>query len=289
VSRFVLELRPPESRHYASWDARIAAVTRYSRPDEVHALCEQAYALGARVVFAVLDDTIREALRSFQQWRTDVELWVAVPNMFAFIRDLTDLGMVGAARARFTRLTPAAMVRTGLRATGQLNGIRKKDFATGAMLVADMELAALRELRVRRLFLHQQVTEIALAGGVTSIFAAVLGRAAGLGIDAGLVTHNPVRARAVLGPTLERFTAIIAPANPRGYKMVPDRAACEALYRAHPGRFFASEATAAGSLPLDAVEAYASQLGLGGAVLDATAVALAFRGRATRPVAAAAR
>jgi len=61
----VLELRPPESRHYGSWDERLAAVSRFSRPDEVHAVCEKAYALGARATLAVLDDTIREALLGF--------------------------------------------------------------------------------------------------------------------------------------------------------------------------------------------------------------------------------
>ena len=42
----VLELRPAESRHYASWGERLETVARHSRPDELHALCEEAYALG---------------------------------------------------------------------------------------------------------------------------------------------------------------------------------------------------------------------------------------------------
>jgi hypothetical protein len=179
-------------------------------------------------------------------------------------------------------------VRTGLRASGQLNGIRKKDFATGAMLVADMELAALRELRVSRLFLHQQVTEIALAGGVTSIFTAILARAAGRGIDAGLVTNNPLRAAAVLGRDLARFAAVVAPANPRGWKMFPDRQACETLFRSDPGRFFAAGPTAGGTVALDAALAHVRALGLGGAVLDAGTVEAAFRDRATPRAAAAA-
>ena len=118
----VLELRPPESRHYGSWDECLATVSRFSRPDEVHALCEKAHALGARAVLGVLDDTIREALVAYQRWR-DMALWAVVPNMFAFIRDLTDLGMVGAARARFTRLRPGAMMKIGLGAVGQVPAV----------------------------------------------------------------------------------------------------------------------------------------------------------------------
>jgi hypothetical protein len=272
----VLELRPPESRHYGSWDERLAAVSRFSRPDEVHAVCEKAYALGARATLAVLDDTIREALLGFQRWR-DMALWAVVPNMFAFIRDLTDLGMVGAARARFMRLGPGAMTKIGLGAVSQVPAVLKKDFATGALLVADMELAALKGLRVSRLFLHPQLTEIGLAGGVRQLFTAVADRAARAGIEAGLVTNNPLRAAEVLGADLKRFAVVVAPANAKGWKMFPDRAACERLYRGDLARFAASEITAGGTIAPAAALAHVQATGLGTAVLDTRAVDAAFR------------
>ncbi len=274
--KLVLELRPPESRLYGSWTERLETVVRYSRPDEVHALCEKAWTLGARTVIAVLDDTIREALVAFQRWR-EIAVWAVIPNMFAFIRDLTDLGMVGAARARFMRLGPGAMVRTGLGAFADLGGIKRRDFKTGAMLVADMELAALRDLRIARLFLHPQVTEVALAGGLTNVFEAIAARAASLGIDAGIVTHNPVRAATVLGPKLERFAAVVAPCNAKGYKMFPSRAAAEQLLASQPARFFALDPTAGGHIPLANALAHIQSLGLPGAVLDWRAVECAFR------------
>ena len=197
--------------------------------------------------------------------------------MFAFIRDLTDLGMVGAARARFTRLGPAAMVRTGLGAVSRLGAIRRRDFATGTTLVAEMELAALRGLRVTRLFLHPQVTEVALAGGVSAAFTALADHAERLGIEAGIVTHNPLRAAAVLGRDLGRFAAVVAPCNPKGYKMFPDRDACEGLYRRDPGRFIAAEVTAGGTVAPETAMAHVRALGLAGAVVEPRFVEQAFR------------
>lgn len=272
----VLELRPPESRLYGSWEERLDAVSRFSRPDEVHAVCEKAHALGARAVMGVLDEPIREALLAFQRWR-DTELWAVVPNMFAFIRDLTDLGMVGAAQARFRRLRPGAMLRTGLGAVTQLPAVLKRDFATGALLVADMELAALRGLRVSRLFLHPQLTEIGLAGGVRRLFTAVADRAARAGIAAGLVTNNPIRAAEVLGDDLARFAVVVAPCNPKGWKMFPGLEACERLYRAAPERWAAAEITAGGTVDPATALAHVERLGLRTAVLDARAVDTAFR------------
>jgi len=276
MSDLVLELRPPESQHYASWRDRLDTVARYSQPDEVHALCEKSYTLGACAILTVFDDTIREALVAFQRWR-DLAVWAVVPNMFAFIRDLTDLGLVGAARARFLRLTPPQMASTGLRTMADLGAIRRRDFAVGTMLVSNMELAALRELRVTRLFLHPQVTEIALAGDSAAVFTALSATAQRLGIEAGLITHNPLRAAEVLGSELSRFAAIVAPCNPKGYKMFPSRGACERLFRSDPARFIAAEVTAGGTVAQEAALAHTRTLGLGGAVLDFRMVEAAFR------------
>ena len=287
MSDLVFELRPPEGRHYLSWAERLDAVARFSRADAVHAVCEEAYAIGARAILAVFDPTIREALTTFQRWR-DVPVWAVVPNMQAFIRDLTDLGMVGAAKSRFLRLKPADMIRLGLGVVPQVKGVLKKDFATGTTLVADMELAGLRGLKLTRIFLHPQVTEIALAGGVTAVFTALADRAERMGLEAGLLTHNPVRAAAVLGSTLGRFKVVIAPANPKGYKMFPSRATCEQLFQSDPGRFLATEITAGGAVDRASALAYVRQLGMPGALVDVTYVEAAFRAGtpAAAPVAA---
>ena len=86
------------------------------------------------------------------------------------------------------------------------------------------------------------------------------------------------------------FPAVVAPCNPRGYKMFPDREACEGLFRREPGRFFADEVTAGGSVAVETALAHVQALGLAGAVLDVRAVETAYRegelgaGTATRAV-----
>ena len=81
----------------------------------------------------------------------------------------------------------------------------------------------------------------------------------------------------VLGADLTHFPVVIAPCNPRGYKMFPDREACEQLFRSDPGRFFADELTAGGSVPVETALAHVQELGLAGAVLDVRAVETAYR------------
>jgi hypothetical protein len=144
-----------------------------------------------------------------------------------------------------------------------------------------MELAATQGLRIRRVFLHPQLTEIALAGRVAGLFIEFARRARSLGLEAGLVTHNPVMATELLGAELDGFAAIVAPCNPKGYKMVPDRPSCEALFRPRADRFWASEVTAGGSLSGEAGLAHARTLGLAGAMLDFRAVEAQFRARSS--------
>jgi hypothetical protein len=276
VKELALELRPAESRHYASWEDRLASVARHARPDELHALLEQAHAIGARAVLAVFDDPIREALLAFQRWR-DVACWAVLPNMFSFIRDLTDLGMLGAAAARFRRLGPLDMFRVGGAALLRADRVLRRDFATGAMLVLEMELLALRALRVTRIALHPQLTELALAGGVRELFVELRRRAERTGCEAALVTHNPLRARELLGDELRRFAAVVAPCSPAGYKMFPSPASSLELMRSEPDRYLAAEPTAAGRVPVAQAIAHCRALALRGAVLEPAAVGDAFR------------
>ena len=76
----------------------------------------------------------------------------------------------------------------------------------------------------------------------------------------------------VLGAELDSFAAIVAPCNPKGYKMVPDRGACEALFRLGLDRFWASEMTAGACVPLVTAAAHVLGLGLRGGVLDSIAL-----------------
>ena len=272
-----LDLSPPESKHYRSWDERLRYVARYSQPEEIHVLLERAHSIGVRSVMAVLDRRIETALREFQSWRSDVEVWAVVPNMNAFIRDLTDRGLVGAALAPFLRLRPAAMVATGVNALRELGPLARSDFSAGALWLAHMELAAAEGLRVRRVFLHPQLTEIALAGRVTGLFTEFARRARVLGLEAGLVTHNPVVAAEVLGAERDSFAAIVAPCNPKGYKMVPEQSSCQALFTSAPDRFWATDVTASGSVSLIGALAHLRNLNITRAVLDIRALTLTSR------------
>jgi hypothetical protein len=131
-----------------------------------------------------------------------------------------------------------------------------------------MELAAASGLRVGRVFLHPQLTEIALAGRVKRLFTEFARRVRAGGREPGLITHNPLAAAELLGTEIASFTVIVAPCNPKGYKMWPDQSSCEALLKSDPHRFWAADPTVGGTVALEDASAYLGGLGLTRAVID---------------------
>src|SRR5206468_1441121 len=86
----------------------------------------------------------------------------------AFIRDLTDRGLIGAALARFLRLRPPAMVATGMNALRAMRRLARSDFSAGALWLAPMERAAVQGPRVSRVFLYPPRAAIAVAAAGSS-------------------------------------------------------------------------------------------------------------------------
>jgi hypothetical protein len=169
------------------------------------------------------------------------------------------------------------MLKIGLGAVTQVPAVLKKDFATGALLVMDMELAALRGLRVSRLFLHPQLTEIGLAGGVRQMFTAVADRAARARDRGRPGDEQPAPRRRGPGPRPEALRGGRRPSQPEGVEDVPRPRVVRTALSGRPDPLGRREITAGGTVPPRAALAHVESLGLGTAVLDARAVDAAFR------------
>ena len=277
MPEILLSLKPAEAYNYRSWAERIGRVVEDGEDPRLVARIEEARSLGASGILAVMSDELTatlEYLRRRQRW----DFYPVVPNMFAFIRDQTELGMVGAGRRRLMRLGPVDLIRFGLWAVRHVGGVARRDFTVGALLVLRAEFAALRRLRPDGAYIHPQLTELALATGNGAFFrdcCRELERA--FGFRPGLITHNPVRARALLDEWQVPCPSIVAPLNGKAYKMFPDRQRCEELFRRDPRTMVASEITAGGCLAPAAALAYLREQGVQRIALDLREVGGFFR------------
>jgi hypothetical protein len=151
-----------------------------------------------------------------------------VPNMRAYLRDSSDDGVVGAALQRFRRLRLVDQARIALHNVPRAAGVLSRDFATGVLVMVEMELARFRRWTPSTVVLNASVTDLALALDHERLlrgFVRLVERHYGL--EAALATYN-------YGALLDRLDAwglrpgvVVAPFNPRGYLMQPSREACE--------------------------------------------------------------
>jgi hypothetical protein len=156
-----------------------------------------------------------------------------VPNMRAYLRDASDYGVVGAALQRFRRLGLADQARIAWHNLPRAPRVLARDFATGVLVMVEMELARFRRFAPAYGVLNASLTDLAVAldrGRLVAEFVRLAERTYGL--RSALATYN----YGVLVGRLQawgvRPAAVLAPFNPRGYLMNPSREECERLTKA---------------------------------------------------------
>lgn len=151
-----------------------------------------------------------------------------VPNMRAYLRDASEHGVVGAALLRYRRLVLADKLRIATHHLSRAFKAARRDFATGVLIMADMELVHFRRYGASTAFLNASVTDLVLAMDDPRLIREFLWLSERTyGLEGGLATYN-------LGVLAERLQAwkirpavIAAPFNARGYLMNPSIEECE--------------------------------------------------------------
>jgi hypothetical protein len=192
-----------------------------------------------------------------------------VPNMRAYLRDASDHGVVGAALQRFRRLRPLDQARIALHNVRQAPGVLARDFATGVLVMVEMELARFRRYAPRTVVLNASVTDLALALDHDRLLRGFVRLAARTyGLEAALATYNYDALAARLRAWRIRPTLVVAPFNPRGYLMNPSRDACERALRASDVEVMASHVEVDGLVERPAALAYLRALGVRRSIVE---------------------
>lgn len=252
----------------------LATLPRLQRDPELGSAERQALyaarlrALGAGTAVWLYEVDAEPAIRALRA-RQPFRLYPIVPNMQAYMRDASDHGVIGAAVQRFRRLGLLDQARLALHHVRRAPRILARDFATGLLVLVEMELARLRRYAPAGVLLNASVTDLVLAldaPRLLSDFVRLVERTYGL--EATLGTYN----YGLLAPRLAawgiRPAAIAAPFNPRGYLMNPSRAACEATAKAPGPGVLATHVEVEGLVPLPAAVEYLAALGIRRGLVD---------------------
>lgn len=247
-------------------DRMLALIARYNDANTLAVTLSKALAAGAEGVLVSPSQPLRAALAELHQ---PVPIYALLPNVPEYVRDSSDLGLVGAALKRVKRASLGTLTRLGFTGMTHALAVLKSDFTGMVPLLLELEAAALGAQDLRAVVLAAPLTDLALAGRHRKFFEHYAGFVRSrFGAAAGFETHN-------LGHLLVRLREwgitpdlIVGPMNPRGLLMKPSPDEVLSALRASKVPVLAKELRAAGTVPLAEGARYALDHGAHGVVAD---------------------
>jgi hypothetical protein len=245
---------------------RILEITaRFNDAETLAVTISKALSAGAQGMLVSPSQPLRAALAELKQ---KVPIYALLPNVPEYVRDSSDLGLVGAALKRVKRASPLTLARLGLTGLTHAFAVLRSDFSGMVPLLLELEAAALGASDLRAVVLAAPLTDLALAGRHRAFFEHYCAFVRGRFGAAGFETHN-------LGHLLPRLREwdvrpdfVVGPVNPRGLLMKPDAKTLLAELHATTVPVLAKEVRAAGTVPLLEGARFAREHGAYGVVAD---------------------
>lgn len=227
-------------------DSPIDLVGRFQSPMEIASVFNDAAAAGVDAVTTLNQLDVLAALKKTRQTFPALQVYPVIPNVIGYVREATDYGLVGAARRRVQQMALVDLLKIGSRGALKAPGVLKRDFNTLMSILFEVELASFKSLEPRIVFLHPQITDLALAFGNRSLFELyVRVMRKRFHTEPGLATNNLGWLVSKLREWNLTIPFLMTPFNPRGFLMKPSRADCEALLTSIPSVVIADKLDAA--------------------------------------------
>ena len=263
--RLLLGLDSLLGASHASRDRTLEMLARFHGPESLAVTLSKALAAGADGVLASPFPLFRLALAELKQ---AVPVYALLPNVPDYVRDSSDLGLMGAALKRLGRARASTLFRLGITGLTHARSILASDFAGLVPLLLELEAASLGARDLRGVVLAAPLTDLALAGRHQAFFAHYVRFVRRRFGAAGFATHNLGQFLAALREWGVRPDLVVGPVNPRGLLMKPTPAELLAELKRAEVPVLAKELRAGGTVPLAEGARYAREHGAHGLVTD---------------------
>lgn len=241
---------------------------RFRTAVDIAAVFYEAALAGIDAVVTLNHLEVLRALRKARRTLPNLQVYPIIPNVIGYVREATDYGLIGAARRRVRQLALVDLLRVGLRAALNARGVLRREFNTLMAILFEVEMASFQTLRPRVVFLHAQITDLALAldnRALFELYLRVMRRR--FGAEPGLATNNLGWLLPKLRDWRLEAPFLLTPVNPEGFLMKPSKAVCEAFLRSSSPRVIADSVDAIAS-PDENTWGYLRGLGVRSAVIE---------------------
>lgn len=155
----------------------------------------------------------------------------AVPNMAAFVRDVTEYGNIGAIMRRAIKLSIPSIIKMAWWNKFNVLKLIKKDFAAGVSILVQMEILQILKYQPRLIALTDQVSDLAVALGNRQILTQYMNISKQVGMPPCIVTNNLIDTIQLLSELKFSGVSIVTPFNSYGFEMNPSQAKVEQMMR----------------------------------------------------------
>lgn len=164
-----------------------------------------------------------------QQFRSNLNF--VVPNMPLFVRLVTEHGNIGAMIKMAIKLDVVSLFKLAWWNKNNLLKLLKKDFATGVLILIQMEILQILKYKPRMVVLTDQITDLAVALDNTNIISGYFKTIKNVPIKSGIVTNNLINTAHTLSKLSMKNVEIITPFNLHGFEMNPSQVEVENMMR----------------------------------------------------------
>jgi hypothetical protein len=248
LPKLILSSRMVLGEAAASQEAKLDALARFGTPESIRDYLAEAQRAGFGAILTLGDGRVVAALKLLRRQaangngrgggakRGEFQVLPIIPNVLGYVREATEYGLAGAGIRRLLRVGPLGFLRASM--VGALNApkVLRKDFPTLLSILYELEMGEFRQFAPPVVFLHHQMTDLALSFGNRAFFEkyAVLMRDR-FHTEPGLVTSNFALLAARLTEWNVPIWHIAAPFNRSNFLMPGGQDAyCRAL---EGGRF----------------------------------------------------
>lgn len=218
-------------------------------------IIDYSYKLGVRGMVVSTHPTLKDLIyliKTESDLIDKIEFYPILPYAQGYVLKINEMGLLNTI---MDTLSPAGIVNKMKIITSGSLGMIKKDLFKLFQTFIDIELLQLTNVRINTVFLHDVVTDLALALNMKQVFQVFQEHLSNRNINAGLVTKNFPLLVSKLNEWDLDYKYIMTSFNKAGFQMNPSKQECENALNIYKGNVIAMSILAGGFVSLqDAYE-----------------------------------
>jgi len=221
----------------------------FSDVSKIYDIAEAAFDIGYKNMVIETHPTLLDFIRYYEKMGTiDMGFYLQVPYVHGYIQKINEIGL--------PELINELMRSCGVKKSISLAfkntiNLARRDYLSFAINALNLELSPFNEVNIKKVFLHNIVTDLLLALGIKEPFMEYTSFVKEeFGADPGFITLNFSLLKENFKELDMPFPQVMTPINPGGFDMNPSKEIVESDIRTYDGKIIAMNILGGGAFSI---------------------------------------